>query len=110
MALPSVKYNGQVEADVIESRLGQDETGREPGSNAAGEWRDEQWCLKLTCMQDFRERHRILTTRLLKQGYKYDQLCSYFKRFSSKYKDIFAKFKIGLKQHIKGGALDRNRK
>ena len=30
---------------------------------------------------DFRERHRILTTRLLKQGYKYDQLCSYFRRF-----------------------------
>ena len=52
--------------------------------------------------EDFRERRRILTTRLLKQGYKYDQLCSYFKRFSSKYKDIFAKFlNIGLKQHIK---------
>ena len=52
---------------------------------------------------DFLERHRILTTRLLKQGYKYDHLCSYFKRFSGKYKDIFNKFKITLKQHIKDG-------
>ena len=52
---------------------------------------------------DFIERHRILTTRLLKQGYKYDHLCSYFKRFSGKYKDIFDKFKITLKQHIKDG-------
>ena len=33
----------------------------------------------------YEERHHILTTRLLKQGYKYDQLCSYFKRFSSGY-------------------------
>ena len=50
--------------------------------------------------EDFKERHRILATRLLKQGYKYDQLCSYFKRFSSKYKD---KFRIEIKQHIKDG-------
>ena len=35
--------------------------------------------------KDFKNRHHILTTRLLKQGYKYDQLCSYFKRFSNKY-------------------------
>ena len=53
--------------------------------------------------EDFKERHRILATRLLKQGYKYDQLCSYFKRFSSKYKDIFGKFRIEIKQHIKDG-------
>ena len=44
--------------------------------------------------EDFKERHRILATRLLKQGYKYDQLCSYFKRFSGKYKDIFGKFRM----------------
>ena len=51
--------------------------------------------------EDFKNRHHLLATRLLKQGYKYDQLCSYFKRFSSKYKDIFAKFRVTLKQHIK---------
>ena len=45
----------------------------------------------------------VLATRLLKQGYKYDQLCSYFKRFSNKYKDIFGKFRIEIKQHIKDG-------
>ena len=30
ITLPSVKYSGQVETDVFESRLGQGETGREP--------------------------------------------------------------------------------
>ena len=38
--------------------------------------------------EDFKNKNLILTTRLLKQSYKYDQLCSYFKRFSNKYKDI----------------------
>ena len=48
--------------------------------------------------EDFKNRHHLLANRLLKQSYKYDQLCLYFKRFSSKYKDIF---KVTLKQHIK---------
>ncbi len=48
--------------------------------------------------EDFKNRHHILTTRLLKQGYKYNQLCSYFKRFSNKYN---AKFGVSLKQHNK---------
>lgn len=42
--------------------------------------------------EDFRERHHKLTTRLLKQGYKYDQLCLDFKKFNGKYKDIVNKF------------------
>ena len=52
---------------------------------------------------DFRDRHHILTTRLLKQGYKYDKLCTTFKRFALKYKDIFNKFRITIKQQVKDG-------
>ena len=52
---------------------------------------------------DFKERHRRLTTRLLKQGYKYDRLCTLFKRFSHKYIDIFSKFGTTVKEHVKGG-------
>ena len=52
---------------------------------------------------DFRDRHRMLTTRLLKQGYKYDKLCSTFKKFALKYKDIFNKFNSTIKQQVKEG-------
>ena len=54
---------------------------------------------------DFRDRHRILTTRLLKQGYKYDKLCDTFKRFALKYKDIFSKFRTTIKQQVKDGIV-----
>ena len=60
--------------------------------------------------EDFAGRHHKLTSRLLKQGFKYDHLCSTFKKFSDKYKDIFGKFKVTLKQHIKEGiALPLNK-
>ena len=50
--------------------------------------------------EDFKDRHHMLTTRLLKQGYKYDCLHSTFKKFKHKYADIFH---IILKQHVKEG-------
>ena len=45
----------------------------------------------------------MLTTTLLKQGYKYDCLHSTFKKFKHKYADIFDKLHITLKQHVKEG-------
>ena len=45
----------------------------------------------------------MLTRRLLKQGYRYDHLCSCFKRFYNKHVDISTKYKITVKQHIKEG-------
>ena len=47
--------------------------------------------------EDFKVRHCMLTHRLLKQGYRYDSLCSTFKRFYT-YAEIG---KITYKQHIK---------
>ena len=52
---------------------------------------------------DFKNRHLMLTRRLLKQGYRYDHLCSCFKRFYNKHVDISTKYKITVKQHIKEG-------
>ena len=43
----------------------------------------------------------MLTRRLLKQGYRYDHLCSCFRRFFNKHVDISTKYKITVKQHIK---------
>ena len=45
----------------------------------------------------------MLTQRLLKQGYRYDNLCSTFKMFYNTYAEIVGKFKITYKQHIKDG-------
>ena len=52
---------------------------------------------------DFKDRHLMLTRRLLKQGYRYDHSCSCFKRFYNKHVDISTKYKITVKQHIKEG-------
>ena len=53
--------------------------------------------------EDFKVRHCMLTHRLLKQGYRYDNLCSTFKKFYNTYAEIVGKFKITYKQHIKDG-------
>ena len=50
---------------------------------------------------DFNKRRLMLTRRLLKQGYRYDHLCSCFKRFYKKHVNISTKYKITVKQHIK---------
>ena len=47
---------------------------------------------------DFKDRHLMLTRRLLKQGYRYDHLCSCF---YNKHVDLSTKYKITVKQHIK---------
>ena len=52
---------------------------------------------------DFKDRHLMLTRKLLKQGYRYDHLCSCVKRFYNKHVDISSKYKITVKQHIKEG-------
>ena len=53
----------------------------------------------------YEERHCILTT---KQGYKYDHFCSYFKRFSGRYKDIFNKFNSLHAVHARPTVRTRN--
>ena len=50
----------------------------------------------------FAERHYKLTSRLIKQRFWYNKVCVAFKRFSQNHSDIFSKYKVSLREHIRG--------
>ena len=45
---------------------------------------------------DFNTRNKLLTQKLLKQGYRYHKLCKTFSKFNRRYYDLIAKFQVGL--------------
>ena len=53
--------------------------------------------------EDFVSRNRLVTTRLIKQGFRYSKLCHCFKKFSRRHNNIFNKYGKCLKQHIVDG-------
>ena len=46
---------------------------------------------------DFNTRNKLLTQKLLKQGYRYHKLRKTFSKFYRRYYDLISKFKVGLK-------------
>ena len=46
---------------------------------------------------DFNTRNKLLTQKLLKQGYRYHKLCKTFSKFYRRYYDLISKFQVGLK-------------
>ena len=46
---------------------------------------------------DFNTRNKLLTQKLLKQGYQYHKLCKTFSKFYRGYYDLISKFQVGLK-------------
>ena len=46
---------------------------------------------------DFNTRNKLLTQKLLKQGYRYNKLCKTFSKFYRRYSDLVSKFQVGLK-------------
>ena len=46
---------------------------------------------------DFNTRNKLLTQKLLKQGYRYHKLCETFSKFHRRYYDLISKFQVGLK-------------
>ena len=46
---------------------------------------------------DFNTRNKILTAKLLKQGYRYHKLRKAFSKFYRQHFDIVSKFNVGLK-------------
>ena len=46
-------------------------------------------------------RNTLLTQKLLKQGYRYHQLCKTFCKFYRRYYDLMSKFQIGLKSLLR---------
>ena len=52
---------------------------------------------------DFNTRKKLLTQKLLKQGYQYDKLSKTFSNFNRRYYDLISKFQIGLKSLFRQG-------
>ena len=52
---------------------------------------------------DFNTRNKLLTQKLLKQGYWYHKLCKTFSKFYRRYYDLISKFQSGLKSLLRQG-------
>ena len=52
---------------------------------------------------DFNTRNRLLTQKLLKQGYRYYKLRKTFSKFYRRYYDLISKFQVGLKSLLRQG-------
>ena len=49
---------------------------------------------------EFMDRNRMNTDRLIKQGFRYSELCKTFKKFSGKHRTIFNSYGVSVRQHI----------
>ena len=52
---------------------------------------------------DFNTRNKLLTQKLLKQGYRYHKLRKTFLKFYRRYYDLISKFQVGLKSLLRQG-------
>ena len=52
---------------------------------------------------DFNTRNKLLTQKLLKQGYRYHKIWKTFSKFYRRYYDLISKFKVGLKSRLHQG-------
>ena len=52
---------------------------------------------------DFNTRNKLLTQKVLKQGYRYHKLRKTFSKFYKRYYDLTSKFQIGLKSLLRQG-------
>ena len=55
---------------------------------------------------DFNTRNKLLTQKLLKQGYQYHKLRKTFSKFYRRYYDLISKFQFGLKSLLRQGLLE----
>ena len=53
--------------------------------------------------QSFFLRHRLLTERLIKQGFWYSKLCKCFKKFVSRHNALFSKYGVSVRTHVHEG-------
>ena len=52
---------------------------------------------------DFNTRNKLLTQKLLKQGYRYHKLRKTFSKFYRRYFDLISKFQVGFKSLLRQG-------
>ena len=57
-------------------------------------------------LTDFNTRNKLLTQKLLKQGYRYHKLRKTFSKFYRRYYDLISKFQVGLKSLLREGLLE----
>ena len=55
---------------------------------------------------DFNTHNKLLTQKLLKQGYQYHKLRKTFSKFYRRYDDVISKFQIGLKFLLRQGLTE----
>ena len=55
---------------------------------------------------DFNTRNKLLTQKLLKQGYRYHKLRKTFSKFYRRYFDLISKFQVGFKSLLRQGLLE----
>ena len=55
---------------------------------------------------NFNTCNKLLTQKLLKQGYRYHKLCKTFSKFYTRYFDLISKFQIRLKSFLRQGLLE----
>ena len=55
---------------------------------------------------DFNTRNKLLTQKLLKQGYQYHKLGKTLSKFYRRYYDLISKFQVGLKSLLHQGLLE----
>ena len=55
---------------------------------------------------DFNTRNKLLTQKLLEQGYRYHKLQKTFSKFYRRYYDLISKFQVGLKSFLRQGLLE----
>ena len=60
----------------------------------------------LSYVADFNTRNKLLTQKLLKQGYRYHKLRKTFSKFYRRYYDLISKFQVGLKSLLCQGLLE----
>ena len=54
-------------------------------------------------VDDFNTRNKLLTQKLLKQGYQYHKLRKTFSKCYRRYYDLISKFQVGLKSLLRQG-------
>ena len=52
-------------------------------------------------------RHRLLTERLIKQGFWYSKLCKFFKKFVSRHNALISKYGVSVRTHVHEGICFR---
>ena len=62
-----------------------------------------RYAIACSCVKDFNDRNRILTKKLLKQGFLYHNLRRKFAKFHSKDSDLISKYNVSLKWHLTYG-------